>query len=38
VMTATDKTFNSGRVGVGSFDDTTNWRKVTVRGVKVEKR
>lgn len=37
VMTATDKTFASGQVGVGSFDDTTMWDDVQVRGVKAEK-
>jgi hypothetical protein len=36
VMTATDKTFTWGRVGVGSFDDTSNWRNVKVRGVRVK--
>jgi hypothetical protein len=36
VMTATDKTFTRGRVGVGSFDDTADWRNVTLRGVKVK--
>lgn len=34
-MTATDKTFPAGRVGVGSFDDTADWTDVTVRGVKI---
>lgn len=34
-MTATDKTFAWGRVGVGSFDDTGNWDDIKVRGVKV---
>ena len=28
VMTAVDKTFTWGQVGVGSFDDTGNWREV----------
>jgi hypothetical protein len=37
-MTATDKTFPSGRVGVGSFDDTADWTDVTVRGVKIADR
>lgn len=32
VMTATDKTFLRGRVGVGSFDDTGNWADVKVYG------
>jgi hypothetical protein len=36
VMTATDKTFTWGRVGVGSFDDTANWDDVTLRGTKAE--
>lgn len=37
-MTATDKTFAWGRVGVGSFDDTGNWQDVKLRGVKAEKK
>jgi hypothetical protein len=37
VMTATDKTFTWGQVGVGSFDDTGNWADVKIRGVKAEK-
>ncbi len=37
VMTAVDRTFTWGQVGVGSFDDTGNWRDVKVRGVKVER-
>src|SRR5207249_4720505 len=36
-MTASDKTFPGGRVGVGSFDDTGNWDDVRLRGVKVTK-
>ncbi len=36
-MTATDKTFTWGQVGVGSFDDTGNWRDVKIYGVKAEK-
>jgi hypothetical protein len=36
-MTAVDRTFTWGQVGVGSFDDTGNWRAVKVWGVKVEK-
>lgn len=31
VMTATDKTFAWGRVGVGSFDDTADWDDVRLR-------
>jgi hypothetical protein len=37
VMTASDRTFTWGQVGVGSFDDTGNWREVKLSGVKVEK-
>jgi len=37
IMTATDRTFTWGAVGVGSFDDTGNWRDIKVEGVKVEK-
>jgi hypothetical protein len=36
-MTATDKTFAWGQVGVGSFDDTGNWTDVKVYGTKVER-
>lgn len=32
VMTASDKTFPWGQVGVGSFDDTGNWDNVKVFG------
>lgn len=38
VMTASDKTFTWGRVGVGSFDDTGNWDDIKVWGVKAEKK
>jgi hypothetical protein len=34
IMTATDKTFQWGQVGVGSFDDSGNWKDVTLRGTK----
>lgn len=37
-MTATDKTFTSGRVGIGSFDDTGNWSEVKLRGKLVDKK
>jgi hypothetical protein len=37
VMTATDKTFTWGQVGVGSFDDAGNWMDVKVYGTKAEK-
>ncbi len=36
VMTATDKTFTWGQVGLGSFDDRGNWDQVKLFGVKVE--
>jgi len=36
-MTATDKTFTWGRVGLGSFDDTADWADVTLRGIKAGK-
>ena len=32
IMTATDKTFRWGRVGVGSFDDTGDWDDFRLRG------
>jgi hypothetical protein len=38
IMTATDKTFLWGRVGIGSFDDTGNWDDVKLRGRKAEKQ
>jgi hypothetical protein len=38
IMTATDKTFTWGRVGVGSFDDTGNWTDIKLRGTKAEKK
>jgi hypothetical protein len=37
IMTAVDKTFQWGRVGVGSFDDTGNWDDIVLRGRKVAK-
>jgi len=33
VMTANDTTFRWGRVGVGSFDDTSDWTHARIRGV-----
>jgi hypothetical protein len=36
VMTAKDKTFGSGRIGVGTFDDTCQWDDIVVRGTKVD--
>jgi hypothetical protein len=38
VMTATDRTFTWGRVGLGSFDDSGNWDEVRLRGVEVKNR
>ena len=38
VMTASDKTFTWGLIGVGSFDDTGNWDDVKLRGIKVDKK
>jgi hypothetical protein len=34
VMTAKDKTFGPGRVGVGTFDDTSDWDDIVIRGEK----
>lgn len=34
VMTAVDKTFTWGKVGLGSFDDVGNWDNVKLRGAK----
>ena len=36
IMTAQDKTFAWGQVGVGSFDDTANWDDVKLSGRKAE--
>lgn len=36
VMTATDKNFTWGRVGVGSFDDTSAWDDFKLHGVSVK--
>lgn len=36
VMTAVDKTFSWGQVGVGSFDDTGNFDEILVYGEEVE--
>ncbi|MCI0463554.1 MAG: hypothetical protein L0Z62_41995 [Gemmataceae bacterium] len=38
VMTATDRTFTWGRVGLGSFDDSGNWDEVRLRGVRAAKK
>lgn len=37
VMTAQDKTFTWGNVGLGSFDDTGNWDNFRLYGTKAEK-
>ncbi len=37
VMTAKDKHFLYGRIGVGSFDDTGNWDNIKVWGVHAKK-
>jgi hypothetical protein len=37
VMTAIDKTFAHGRVGIGSFDDTGNWDDVRLYGTEWKK-
>jgi len=36
VMLANDKHFTSGKIGIGSFDDTAVWDEVTVHGVEVK--
>ena len=36
-MTATDKNFTWGRIGIGTFDDTGDWDDVKLSGIKVEK-
>lgn len=38
IMTATDRTFTWGRVGIGSFDDSGNWANFQLRGVPVGKK
>lgn len=37
-MTASDKTFAWGQIGVGSFDDTTDWDDVSIAGTKAESK
>ncbi|MEX0818074.1 MAG: hypothetical protein WD070_00730 [Pirellulaceae bacterium] len=37
VMTANDKTFTWGRIGIGSFDDTSDWDNIKLRGVELDK-
>jgi hypothetical protein len=34
VMTAKDKTFGPGHIGVGTFDDTSDWDDIVIRGEK----
>jgi hypothetical protein len=38
IMTATDKTFTWGQVGVGSFDDSGHWSDVKVHGTLHKKK
>jgi hypothetical protein len=37
-MTASDKTFAWGQIGIGTFDDTADYDDIVLRGVKVEKK
>ncbi|MBT5927813.1 MAG: hypothetical protein HOH33_14470 [Verrucomicrobia bacterium] len=37
IMTATDKTFTWGRVGLGAFDDTGNWDDIRLYGVEYKR-
>jgi hypothetical protein len=34
LMTARDKTFTWGQVGIGTFDDNGNFDDITLRGLK----
>jgi hypothetical protein len=36
VMTAQDKTFAHGQIGIGTFDDTSDWDNVVLRGARKE--
>lgn len=38
VMTAKDTSFSWGQIGIGTFDDTSDWDDVVLRGVKAEKK
>ena len=38
VMTATDKTFTWGRVGIGSFDENGNWEDIKLYGIKASRK
>jgi hypothetical protein len=35
-MTATDKNFAAGRIGIGTFDDTSDWDDIEIRGTQVK--
>ena len=37
-MEVTDKTFTSGRVGIGSFDDMNDFTAVRIHGRKAESK
>lgn len=37
-MTASDKTFAWGQIGIGTFDDTADYDNIVLRGVKVKKQ
>jgi hypothetical protein len=37
VMTAKNNAFDWGRIGIGSFDDTTDWDDIHLHGIKVTK-
>jgi hypothetical protein len=37
VMTAKDETFLWGQIGIGSFDDTSDWDDIELRGVEAKK-
>jgi hypothetical protein len=36
-MTGIDRTFTWGRIGIGSFDDTSMWDDIVLRGIRAEK-
>ena len=36
-MTAEDKTFVWGKVGLGAFDDTGNWDDIQLYGVEIKR-
>ena len=37
VMTAKDTSFSWGQIGIGTFDDTSDWDDIVLRGAKAEK-